>query len=160
MYINFHYYRSKLTHKAFNACEVEPVFLYSFVRKNCGTGTASEHKKIFFHCKERQTLAQFPQRCCEVSICGDTHNLTGQDPGKPDLGDPDEQGVWTRCSCELPYNLNDSLILLLSSDFKVRDGTWPTLVRKISWGFFLRVPQCHLLQKQMRMICGLNSGSV
>jgi len=48
MYINCHHYRFKLTHKAFNAYEVELVFSVLIIRESYGTDITSEHKKKFF----------------------------------------------------------------------------------------------------------------
>ncbi|KAM9630334.1 uncharacterized protein ACIBXB_016808 [Morphnus guianensis] len=41
-----------------------------------------------FYCQSGQTLELVAQRCCVVSICGDTQNPAGHCPGQPALADP------------------------------------------------------------------------
>lgn len=44
--------------------------------------------KAHFCCEDGQTLEQIVKKGCEVSICGDIHNVTGHGPEQPAVADP------------------------------------------------------------------------
>lgn len=92
--------------------EEDEARLFSMVSSERQKGKESKGRKFHLkvkNCEGGQTLAQVPQRGCEVSVLGDTQNLTGHCPA---LGDSTwARRGWAGPSPDVPANPNYSVPL-------------------------------------------------